>query len=248
MAGVLRGRAPGSELNIVAIGGGSVDLGETELIDRELIGLSPKREPLALFIPTASSDDEDYIRRFSATYQRLGCTVDTLRLHSGDDPKKILDADLIYVGGGNTKMMVGFWKEKGVDRLLQEHLQAGKPAGGLSAGALCWFRVGNSDWPLYEGLPINTARLDCLGFVDLVLCPHTKDEGFRLGEFREMMKTERGPGMGLDDGCAIQIKGETYRILASMPGSVAHRIEWRNGELDERIVEPHSDFRNLADI
>ena len=95
---------------------------------------------------------------------------------------------------------------------------------------------------------MNTDRLDCLGFVDLVLCPHTRDEGFRLAEFRAMMKKECGPGIGLDDGCAIQIKGDQYRILSSMEGSVAHRIEWGHGVLKESVMEPHEDFRPLAEI
>lgn len=236
-------------MEIVAIGGGSVGLGETEAIDRELIALAKTDRPHALFIPTASGDAEDYSHEFEAAYERLGCTVEVLRLYSGDDPRMIESADLVYVGGGNTKAMIAMWREKGVDTLLKQHLSDGKPAGGLSAGALCWFRVGNSDWPQYEGIPgVNTARLDCLGLVDLVLCPHTKNEGFRLAEFREMMKSERGPGIGLDDGCAIQISGNKFRILSSMEGSVAHRVEWIDGVLDERVVEPCSEFRPISQI
>lgn len=236
-------------MNIIAIGGGSVGLGETESIDREIIALTGKPNPKALFIPTASNDDPGYAQEVASAYSRYGCTVDSLMLSAGDDPHKIRDADLIYVGGGNTKMMIEIWREAGVDLLLKEHLDLGKPAGGLSAGALCWFRVGNSDWPRYEGIPgVNTARLDCLGLVDLVLCPHTRDEGFRLGEFREMMKDERGPGLGLDDGCAIQVRGNQYRILASLPGSVAHRVEWVGGGLEERTLEPHVDFRDLSGL
>jgi dipeptidase E len=236
-------------MNIIAIGGGSVGLGETESMDRELVGLANTSRPRMLFIPTASEDAPEYVADIQTVFTRYGCEVDALLLHSGDDPAKIRQADVIYVGGGNTKMMIEVWKAKGVDKLLIEHLQAGKPAGGLSAGALCWFRVGNSDWPLYEGIPnVNTARLDCLGLVDLVLCPHTKDEGFRLGEFREMMKGERGPGVGVDDGCAIQIRGDDYRIIASMPDSVAHRMEWQDGTLHERILEPHEDFRPLTSL
>jgi dipeptidase E len=236
-------------VNIVAIGGGSMSLGETQRLDRELISLTNKENPLALFIPTASMDSEEYIAEFERTYRRLGCRTDTLRLHSNDDPTKVQVADAIYVGGGNTKMMIEVWRATGVDQLLKSHLDQGKPAGGVSAGALCWFRVGNSDWPQYEGIPnVNTDRLDCLAFVDLVLCPHTRDEGFRLAEFRTMMKNERGPGIGLDDGCAIQIKDDQYRILSSMEGSVAHRIQWGHGVLKESVMEPNEDFRPLAEI
>lgn len=239
-------------VNIIAIGGGDVGAGETAAIDRELATLARGRR--LLFIPTASDDSLDYVERVREGYGRLGCDVSSLLLWGVDgDPsvaaEKIAGADLIYVGGGNTKRMLERWRELGVDLALREHVDLGKPAGGLSAGALCWFRVGNSDWPQYEGVPgVNTARLDGLGFVDLVLCPHTRDEGFRLSEFREMMKTEQGPGVGLDDGCAIQIRGDEYRILSSMEGSVAHRIEWRDDRLEERVLEPHADFRVLANL
>jgi dipeptidase E len=242
-------RSGAARLNIVAIGGGSVGQGETEALDWELIRLTRSSAPRVLFIPTASNDDEGYIAEFTRAYTQLGCQVDALSLHSNDDPSKIHEADAVYVGGGNTKMMLEIWRAKGVDRLLRAHAEQGKPVGGLSAGALCWFRVGNSDWPQYEGIPgVNTARLDCLGWVDLVLCPHTRDEGFRLGEFREMMRGERGPGVGLDDGCAIQIKDGSYRILSSIEGSVAHRIEWIENQVHESVIEPHDDYRPLSSL
>jgi dipeptidase E len=237
------------DMNIVAMGGGSVGLGETRALDQTLLDLTGKAQPHVLFIPTASCDDPEYVKDFTQAYAGLGCTVSSLLLDSGDDPSKIEAADVIYVGGGNTKRMIALWKSRGVDRLLRAHLEAGKPAGGLSAGAICWFRVGNSDWPQYEDMPgVNTARLDALGFVDLVLCPHTRDEGFRLGDFREMMRGEQGAGVGLDDCCAIQIRGSEYRILASQEGAVAHRIQWVEGALLENNLAPHEDFRPISHL
>ncbi len=231
-------------LNLVAIGGGTFE--ETRPIDQILVELTGKPNPVALFISTASSDREDYIDYFGQAYRALGCRVETLRLLSGEDPKVIRNADLVYVGGGNTKMMLETWRETGVDLLLQEHLAQGKPAGGMSAGAICWFRVGNSDWPRYEGIPgVNTARLDGMGLVDLVACPHTRDEPFRLSEFEAMMQAERGAGVGLDDGSAIQIRSGQYRILSS-GSSGAHRIEWIDGQCQRTFVPAHSDFRDLA--
>ncbi|HEY0868538.1 MAG TPA: Type 1 glutamine amidotransferase-like domain-containing protein [Fimbriimonas sp.] len=238
-------------MNIVAIGGGEVGIGETEILDRELIRLSGKTNPLVLFVPTASQDDATYVQTVRGAYSRLGCTVEALRLWGEDGSSetaqdKIARADLVYVGGGNTKAMIARWRQLGVDRFLRGHLEAGKPAGGVSAGALCWFQAGNSDWPQFEGIPdVLTAKVDCLGFVDLVLCPHASREPFRLGDFREMMRSEPGVGVALDDNCAIQIRGEEYRILASQPGAVAHRVQWIEGILHERQLPPHTDFRSL---
>jgi dipeptidase E len=146
-------------------------------------------------------------------------------------------------------MMLELWRSTGFADYLSQTVWEGKPAGGLSAGAICWFRVGNSDWPQYEGIPgVNTARLDGLNLVDLAACPHTKNEGFRLAEFREMMRTEGGVGIGLDDGCAIHILDDEFRILASQPNAVAHRIEWVEGALREESLVPHHAFRPLAEL
>ena len=240
-------------MNIVAIGGGSVGTGETRSLDEELVRLSGVPNPHCLFIPTASDDSLDYLPQVKLGYEPLGCTVEPLLLWSVDNAAtaatKIAAADLIYVGGGNTKKMVALWKELGVDRMLREHLDAGKPAGGVSAGALCWFGVCNSDWPIYEEIPgVLTAPLQCLDFVHLSLCPHASRESNRLADYREMMHDVPGPGIALDDCCAIQIRGDEYRILASIPAAIAHRIEWKHGILHEDAIEPHEDFRPLTEI
>jgi len=241
-------------MNIVAIGGGDVSNGDTGRLDRELIALSGKANPNLLFIPTASMDAENYCQIIDTAYSAYGCTVSSLRLWGEDaDPevaaRKIEQADAIYVGGGNTKALVARWQELGVDKALRAFVDSGRPVGGISAGALCWFRVGNSDWPQFEGIAgVNTARLDCLGFVDLVLCPHTLHEEFRMSEFRAMMQGEVGAGVGVDDGCALQIKGDTYRVIASQSGSMAHLVMNASGQIQEADMPPHEDFRPLADL
>lgn len=240
--------------NIIAIGGGDIGVGQTRPFDEELVRLTGKPNPRLLFIPTATEDRLDYAETVSRVYRELGCQVDVLWLYGEDanfltPREKILSADVVYVGGGNTKAMLARWKEFGVDLLLRQHVEAGKPAGGISAGAICWCRVGNSDWPVFEGIPgVNTARLDAMGLLDLILCPHASTEHFRLGEFREMMKTETGFGIALDDGCALQVKGDEYRILASLEGAVAHRITWRGQILEERTLAPTLSFQPIETL
>ena len=243
------------ERNIIAIGGGNVASGETLSIDQELVSLTGSSKPRLLFIPTASYDSVDYFNNMKIAYGgRLNCSVDVLRVWEHDTEKsviaeKIHAAEVIYVGGGNTKAMIARWQELGVDQELKAFVDAGKPVGGLSAGAICWFRVGNSDWPQFENIPnVNTARLDCLGFVDLVACPHTGREPFRIDEFTKMMETETGVGIGLDDCCAIQIKGETYRLLASIENVGAHLIYRKGNQILREFLQPHDDFRPISEL
>jgi dipeptidase E len=240
-------------LNIVAIGGGDVGTGETLPIDRELVRLTGVPRPRLLFVPTASDDSVDYANAVAKTYSLLNCEVENLWLWGRDGSSekarsKVERADAVYVGGGNTKRMLERWRELGVDSMLTEHLRKGKPAGGVSAGAICWFGVCNSDWPQYDGIPgVNTAPLQCLGLIDLSLCPHTAREGFRLGEFRAMMSQLEGKvGIGLDDCCALQVSDDRWRILSSVPQASAHRIAWQDGVLYESRIAARAEFAPLA--
>jgi len=227
-------------MDIVAIGGGELGMGETLPIDRHIVELTGKKKPCALFIPTASGDSVEYCEAFDAIYgERLGCLTDHLMVHRFDPPKqeikrKIDWADLIYVGGGNTKAMIARWKELGIDVMLREAGEWGTVLCGLSAGALCWFQIGCSDWPVFEGREdIKTAPVDCLGLVGCACCPHTTREEHRMDDFREMMKTVPLVGLGLDDLCAIHISGNSYKVLSADGEAGMHRVVWKEGFCEE---------------
>ena len=76
---------------IVAIGGGDVRNLATQPIDIEIIRLSGKSSPNALFIPTASSDSVEYWEGFDRAYrENYGCATDVLFL-LGSAPSLYVD-------------------------------------------------------------------------------------------------------------------------------------------------------------
>jgi len=105
---------------IVAIGGGRIGT-QTKAIDREIIALTGRKRPRTLFVPTASRDNVAYGERFARAYGRLGCRCDVLYL-LGQVPsrraiaERIAAADIIYVGGGNTLLMMRRWRFLGAMR------------------------------------------------------------------------------------------------------------------------------------
>ena len=108
---------------IIAIGGGEVALNETYEIDKFIVESSKKENPNFLFIPTASKDAPAYVKIIDKLYAGLGCKTDTLYLSNVEVDKdevnqKIENADIIYVGGGNTQYMKKVWEEYGVDKAL----------------------------------------------------------------------------------------------------------------------------------
>jgi dipeptidase E len=139
---------------IVAIGGGEIGRPgyevETQAIDEEIIKLTGKKNPLVLFIPTASSDSREYVSVFQEHFgKRLSCRTDVLyltnKISKDKIEKKVLSTDVIYVGGGNTLRMMTIWRKLGVDAILKKAWEKGIVVTGISAGAICWFDYGHSD-------------------------------------------------------------------------------------------------------
>ena len=82
--------------------------------------------------------------------KKLGCKTETLYLIKqnplyAEIRSKILSADLIYVGGGDTVKMMEIWRSYKVDECLKEAYEAGIVLSGLSTGSICWFKYGHSD-------------------------------------------------------------------------------------------------------
>ena len=83
-------------------------------------------------------------------FQSLGANVSELRLINNpptiDNIRKILDnTDIIYVGEGDTLLMINCWRRTGFDKLLKEYGDKGVILSGLSAGAICWFEYYDND-------------------------------------------------------------------------------------------------------
>ncbi|HEY7123865.1 MAG TPA: peptidase E [Ktedonobacterales bacterium] len=233
---------------IVAIGGGDLGTFETLAIDQEVVRLTEKSEPRALFIPTASGDSEDYWQNFQQVYgHRLGCKTEVLWLlketpSQEQMQEKILGADLIYVGGGNTLRMMKRWRKLGVDALLRQAADKGTVLAGLSAGAICWCNYGHSDSMKFSNPNRwQFIRVQGLGILDTTICPHYHSE-HREADFAQMVrKYPLHRGLALDDNTAIVVRNGGWRILHSQPDARAYWLYMRYGQVMIRRLEQNAE-------
>jgi len=227
---------------IVAIGGGEIRTRGTAAIDREIIRLSNKRNPKLLFIPTASSDSERYWKHVQEYFGKfLRCKADVLFLIKEQPSKeqirrKILSADIIYVGGGNTLLMMRVWRRLGVDKLLISAYENGTVLSGISAGSICWFDCGHSDsMSFYNPQKWKYINVKGLGLVNGINCPHynSMTRGIpRRKHFREMIRKTGGIGIAIENNCAIEfIDGQLYKVIRSKNYARAYRVCKRGGEV-----------------
>jgi dipeptidase E len=243
---------------IVAIGGGEIRCAETFAIDKEIIRLAQKKHPKLLFIPTASSDSEDYYKGVEKYFgKKLGCTTDVLYLLKEtllpkEIKNKIFAADIIYVGGGNTLKMMRLWRRLGVDKILKTAWQKGVILCGLSAGSICWFESGHSDsMSSYNPKKWKYINVNGLGFIKGIHCPHYDNETLgvpRKTHFRNMIQKIGGIGIAIDENCAIEFLDDKFRVITSRKSAKAFRVYKKNGKVISKEIEQKKNLMQIATL
>ena len=200
---------------ILAMGGGGFSMEPENLsLDSFLLSLSKKDKPKICFIGTASGDAESYIERFYSSMKELNCETSHLALYrcpEGSLRDFVLDKDIFYVGGGNTRNLLALWKEWKLDIYLKEAYENGTILAGISAGSICWFEQGVTD-----SIPGKLSSLDCLGFLSGSNCPHYDGESERRSSFHSLLKNGMKDGIACDDGvAAYYVNGELSEYVSS---------------------------------
>ena len=223
---------------LICIGGGEIPRikngielpYETKEIDEEIVKTSNKKNPKLLFIGTASSHSYDYYLVIKKIYENLGCTVSNLDLladniNMTDVKNSILNTDIIYVGGGNTRFMLEKWRELGIDKLLIQAYNKGIVCSGLSAGSYCWFKY---NYDLIEGM----------GIINAINCVHYDQKDNEAKEkFYDVIKDKNMEGIALDNCVAIEFIDGKIKIIKSNPNRNAYKVIYENGKIIEKIIK-----------
>lgn len=239
--------------HIFVIGGGELGDFETFDIDSEIVKATGKKNPIALFIPTASYDAVGYIEIFRKIYgDKLGCQIDVLFLYDENASseiakEKIGKADLIYVGGGNTKNLLSVWGKYKVDEYLKIAMEKGIILSGLDAGSICWFKAGLSDYEQtnLDIMDWSYKKLKGLNFIELLHVPHYNENSSEeeIGEFIY----EGEVALAIDNNACVEIKGNTFRIHKANPYARVQQVYWKDGKL-EKVTLENMEFRLLGEL
>ncbi|MEH6989733.1 peptidase E [Cytobacillus firmus] len=210
---------------IIALGGGGFSMEpENPLLDEYILRQSGKGNPQVCYVPTATGDSDICIKWFYDFFEKQKCQPSHLSLFkppTRDIEGFILDKDIIYVGGGNTKNLLALWKEWGLDKILRKAWESGIVLAGISAGSICWFEEGVTD-----SYGDKLEPLTCLGFLKGSNCPHYDGEAERRPAYHELLASDKiKPGIAADDGVAIHfIEEEVSRIVSSRPDAKAYKV------------------------
>jgi len=221
---------------IIALGGGGFSMEpDNPLLDLYILEQAKKVKPQICFIPTASGDSDNYISRYYNFFNQQDCKPSHLSLFeppTRDLESFILEKDIVYVGGGNTKNLLALWKEWGLDCILRKAWFQGVILAGLSAGSICWFEEGVTD-SYGDGLE----PIECLGFLKGSNCPHYDGEIERRPAYHKLIESKKiQSGVATDDGVAIHYKEQGIsKIVSSRPTAKAYSVSFETKVIETEL-------------
>ena len=218
---------------IIPIGGGGFYRDPENLeLEKYVIQQSGADNARVCFIPTASGEPDHYVASFYTAFLRLGCrpSVLTFFKRTPDLRAFLLDQDIIYVGGGNTKSLLAVWRDWGVTEILREAWESGVVLTGVSAGAICWFEQG-----LTDSFSAGLRPLDCLGFLPGSCCPHYDGEPQRRPSYHQFLAAgEISAGVAIEDWAGVHYKdAQIYKVVSSKRGARAYSMRAVFGSVQE---------------
>jgi peptidase E len=233
--GAALGRPP---RQIIALGGGGFTAQPENLaLDRYILAQARARVPRVCFLPTATGDSDSYIARFYEAYAKLDCRPSSVKLfaRTPDLRSILLEQDVIYVGGGNTKSMLAVWREWDLPAILREAWKSGIVLAGISAGAICWF-----DYGVTDSWATDLRPLACLGLLPGTCCPHYDGEADRRPALHRLVADGSLPeALALDDGVGAHFIGrKRHQLIRSRPAALAYTVRRERGLAIERPEAP----------
>lgn len=220
--------------HIFIMGGGGFTRDSSLKLEKYLLSLSSKQNPKIALLPQASSESREYIVKFYDSFLSLGAVPSWVSLFGSVKPEwkeLLLQQDIIYVGGGNTRSMLALWREWGVDEVLRQAYEKGIILAGLSAGMICWFEKGITDSVKPLGV------VSGLGFLSGTGCPHYDTEPERQDVFKQAVATGQVPsGYALYDDTGVHfVDGVLHKAVKTKTGKKVKFIDVDS----ERTIETY---------
>jgi dipeptidase E len=199
-----------------------------------------------LFIPYARPggiSHDDYTLKVNIAFKKINIKVSGI--HEYENPTDaIQNAEALFVGGGNTFLLVSQLYKNNVMNVLSEVIKSGKPYLGCSAGS----NITGISMQTTNDMPIvYPPSFVTLGIVPFNLNPHYLDpdsNSKHMGETRETRIKEfhafnETPVLGLREGSWLEVSGETI----TLKGSLSARLFLKNKNPFE--VDTQTDLRSI---
>lgn len=178
-----------------------------------------------LFVPYARPggiSHDEYTELTRSALAEVGCEVTGIHRHA-DPAAAVNAADAVFVGGGNTFVLLRDLYESGLMAPLRERVNAGMPYMGASAGTnIAGKTIGTTnDMPI-----VCPPTFEALGLLPFNINPHyldpdptSKHQGeTRATRINEFHVHNQQPVVALREGTMLQIEGDRVELTGAPGG------------------------------
>ena len=223
----------------VLLGSGGISTEDRREVYRNLVGDHFSDSDTILFVPYASDDYDVYTSRMNDFMGPNGPSL--VGIHTFEDElSAVNEAEGIYVGGGNSFLLIRDLHERGLIGPIRESCLGGVPYLGVSAGSnvACPTMMTTNDMPI-----VLTPSFESFGIVPFQINPHYHPGKVRFmdgeeisnhyGESRaqriaEFHRHQDTPVLGMWEGSFVQWDGSigrlTGRATAFVPGEESSEV------------------------
>jgi peptidase E len=196
---------------IYLLGGGEIKDGDTRLIDQDILSLAPKDSNF-VFFGTAAQDSTAYADTIRSVYGEKYTVVVPTEVKGKDFAvDAIKSAAVIYLGGGNTELLLRLFDRWGLVDHLRAAVNRGTHVVGMSAGAQTL-----SMWYMHEDNDIFELRKGW-GFVPYGVLVHANLASF---DKAKLLWSDQGvpdtyPFVAIGEGAAWRVSGSEATEVGS---------------------------------
>ena len=203
-----------------------------------------------VFVPFASQDHSAYTASMQEFLGGKGPTL--LGLHESSAPvQTISEANAIYIGGGNSFLLVKELHDRGLVSPIRESVLSGSPFLGVSAGAnvACPTMMTTNDMPI-----VHPPSFDSLSIIPFQINPHYhpgkimfrdgedlkehfgESRARRISEFHRLYDT---PVLGLWEGSYVKWDGSRGLLegRATAFKSSGESLEMKDGAIFDAVLD-----------
>ncbi|MCB9798563.1 Type 1 glutamine amidotransferase-like domain-containing protein [Candidatus Nomurabacteria bacterium] len=195
------------------IGGGEIRLGDTQLIDAEIMQLAELGATMTFFA-TAASDSKSYIQAIREVYgQRYTILTPTLKSGKKYAHSAIKQASVIYLGGGDADKLMDLFAKWQLEKTLRYAYENGTHVIGMSAGAQALSRFYFSSISMPNELQTGWAWLPMTTLV------HAQHETVARAKtsLENTEENSKWPLIAIGEKTALRINGKKHDKIGSGP-------------------------------
>jgi dipeptidase E len=193
---------------------------QNSCIDKSVVELIGKKNPLVTFIPSSSYLAEQEFKTFIRHYTKY--KIKKFLHFPVDIPfdqtllNEVFKSDAIHLGGGNTFYFLNSLRKNNLIFQLKRFVERGGILTGLSAGAILMTEnIETAGYPEFDRdeNEVGLKNLSSLHLVDFLFFPHFRNSLRYEIAFKRFSKTKKKNIYACPDGSGVLVNGDEIRFL-----------------------------------